>query len=232
MTHNGRISNPASGITTSTGLACHQHHHRPVEAADRSRVGDWEGDLITGRRGLSAIGTLARRKSRYLKLIYLPGRRTAEGLIMGPPRRLRRPSRCRSAHPHLGPGSRDTACYVSTFPRAATCVAYMADDLRRVEERLNTRPRKSREWATPGTDPDRLDSLLLTLVLRPRLESAMEPACRVTVSFRPPLTITPAHPTTVGMNVLLSAMGHQARQAQQGVRRQEERLRRMERRQR
>ena len=46
--------------------------HRPVEAAERSRVGDWEGDLITGRGGLSAIGTLACRKSRYLKLIHLP----------------------------------------------------------------------------------------------------------------------------------------------------------------
>lgn len=57
--------------------------HRPAEAAERSRVGDWEGDLITGRGGLSAIGTLVCRRSRYIKLIHLPGRRTAEDLITG-----------------------------------------------------------------------------------------------------------------------------------------------------
>jgi IS30 family transposase len=57
--------------------------HRPTVAAERGRVGDWEGDLITGRGGLSAIGTLVCRRSRYIKLIHLPGRRTAEGLILG-----------------------------------------------------------------------------------------------------------------------------------------------------
>lgn len=57
--------------------------HRPLEAANRSRVGDWEGDLITGRGGLSAIGTLVCRRSRYIKLIHLPGRRAAEDLILG-----------------------------------------------------------------------------------------------------------------------------------------------------
>lgn len=56
---------------------------RPPEAANRSRVGDWEGDLITGRGGLSAIGIMVCRRSRYIKLIHLPGRRTADDLILG-----------------------------------------------------------------------------------------------------------------------------------------------------
>jgi len=50
---------------------------------ERGRLGDWEGDLITGRGGLSAIGTLVCRRSRYIKLIHLRGCRTAEDLIFG-----------------------------------------------------------------------------------------------------------------------------------------------------
>jgi IS30 family transposase len=57
--------------------------HRPAVVEDRTRVGDWEGDLITGRGGLSAIGTLVCRRSRYIKLIHLPDRRTAEDLVAG-----------------------------------------------------------------------------------------------------------------------------------------------------
>lgn len=57
--------------------------HRPAVVNQRSRVGDWEGDLITGRGGLSAIGTLVCRRSRYIKLIHLPGRRTADDLVLG-----------------------------------------------------------------------------------------------------------------------------------------------------
>ena len=55
--------------------------HRPEPAHLRSRVGDWEGDLITGPASRSAIGTVVCRRSRYVKLIHLPGRRTADELI-------------------------------------------------------------------------------------------------------------------------------------------------------
>ncbi len=52
--------------------------HRPPVVELRSRVGDWEGDLIIGRLGRSAIGTLVERTSRYLKLIHLPDGHSAE----------------------------------------------------------------------------------------------------------------------------------------------------------
>ncbi|MFI8784838.1 IS30 family transposase [Streptomyces albidoflavus] len=118
---------------------------RPAEAVDRAVPGHWEGDLIIGKNGKSAIGTLVERSTRYLMLVHLPVGHTAIATrnaltttVQALPRHLWRSL---------------------TWDQGSEMAAHTPEDLAAVAAELNSRPRKTLGWETPA---ERLAKLLAT----------------------------------------------------------------------
>ncbi len=69
------IHSRRGGIQDATPIS-----ERPEEVDAREVPGHWEGDLIIGKNHKSALGTLVERKTRYLILVPIPGKKDAKSV--------------------------------------------------------------------------------------------------------------------------------------------------------
>lgn len=146
-------------------------HERPFDPLDRSEAGHWEGDLIIGKNGRSAIGTLIERQTRTIRLLHLP-ERDADALHVAilakmadlPPTLIRsitwdqgtemaRHTRittdlgapvyfCDSHSPwQRGSNENANGLLRQYFPKATDLGVHSPEHLRAVEEEINRRPR-------------------------------------------------------------------------------------------
>ena len=148
----------------------------PEEIKTRSRIGDWEGDTITGKIGSGLITTLVDRKSRYLLAGKVENKQAAiqremiETLLKNQPvesisfdngvefaehesieKTLK--TNVYFAEPHCpwqrGSNENTNGLLRFFFPRGSNFKEITQDNVNEVVRLMNGRPRKCLGWLTP-----------------------------------------------------------------------------------
>ena len=152
---------------------------RPVEVIGRQIPGHWEGDLIMGKERNSAIGTLVERTTRAIIIVHLKGRTTTNvrkafekefknipkdmkltmtydnGTEMAQHKLFTKNTKIAVyfANPY-SPWERPTngnsnGLIRGYFPKGTDFSTISKKELKRVQNELNERPRKTLNWRTP-----------------------------------------------------------------------------------
>ena len=152
---------------------------RPAEVELRQRVGDWEGDLVTGAHGTGHLVTLVDRSIRFTLIGYVPSKNAQEverivNALMGRlPRSARHSLTLDNGKEFAGHESIAKVCEIDVyfarpyhawergtnenvnglvrrlFPKGTSFLHFGADELELLDTFLNDRPRKCLGWRTP-----------------------------------------------------------------------------------
>ncbi len=152
--------------------------HRPAAVTRRRRIGHWETDTLRGRRRRGAVLSLVERRSRLTRLAGLP-RTTARAVCTGMCRRLRsiadrvetltadngqefaahqRIARVLDADFYFadpycawqrGTNENTNGLVRQYLPKSRDLSAVTGPEIRKIENRLNLRPRKCLGYLTP-----------------------------------------------------------------------------------